>query len=180
MVYVPTTYQISPLSCHYYASSVYFCTTNRNNMKIILTGATGFVGEGILLACLDREEVEKVLSVSRRPCEISHPKLEEYIVEDFMTLPVDDPKLQGYDACFFCAGKSNIGMSKDDYYHLSYEIRCTLRRLLVRSESLSLSMSVVLEQVKHLASSGRRRRLKRSAICETYPLRQLTDFVRLV
>ena len=87
-------------------------------MKIILTGATGFVGEGILLACLDRPEVEKVLSVSRRPCEISHPKLEEYIVEDFMTLPVDDPKLQGYDACFFCAGKSNIGMSKDEMEYL--------------------------------------------------------------
>ena len=63
-----------------------------------------------------------MLSVSRRPCEISHPKLEEYIVEDFMTLPIADPKLQGYDACFFCAGKSNIGMSKEDYYHLSYEI----------------------------------------------------------
>ena len=39
-----------------------------------------------------------MLSVSRRPCEIAHPKLEEYIVEDFITLPVDDPKLQGYDA----------------------------------------------------------------------------------
>ena len=63
-----------------------------------------------------------MLSVSRRPCEISHPKLEEYIVEDFMTLPIADPKLQGYYACFFCAGKSNIGMSKEDYYHLSYEI----------------------------------------------------------
>ena len=91
-------------------------------MKIILTGTTGFVGEGVLLACLDRPEVEKVLSVSRRPCEIAHPKLEEYIVEDFMTLPTDDPKLQGYDACFFCAGKSNIGMSKEDYYQLSYAI----------------------------------------------------------
>ncbi|MBQ6584943.1 MAG: hypothetical protein IIX42_07340 [Alistipes sp.] len=91
-------------------------------MKIILTGATGFVGEGVLLACLDREDIEKVLSVSRRPCKISHPKLEEYIVGDFMSLPTNDPKLQGYDACFFCAGKSNIGMSKEDYYHLSYEI----------------------------------------------------------
>ena len=39
-----------------------------------------------------------------------------------MTLPIDDPKLQGYDACFFCAGKSNICMSKEEYYHLSYEI----------------------------------------------------------
>lgn len=48
-------------------------------MKIILTGATGFVGEGILLAYLDRPEVEKVLSVSRRPCGISHSEIEEYI-----------------------------------------------------------------------------------------------------
>lgn len=91
-------------------------------MKIILTGATGFVGEGILLACLDSEKVERVLSVSRRTCGITHPKLEEYIAEDFMTLPIDDPKLQGYDACLFCAGKSNIGMSREEYYHLSYEI----------------------------------------------------------
>lgn len=91
-------------------------------MKIILTGTTGFVGEGVLLACLDNPEVEKVLSVSRRQCEISHSKLEEYIVEDFMSLPTNDPKLQGYDACFFRAGKSNIGMSKEDYYHLSYNI----------------------------------------------------------
>ena len=77
-------------------------------MKIILTGATGFVGEGVLLACFDREDIEKVLSVSRRPCKISHPKLEEYIVGDFMSLPTNAPNLQGYDACFFCAGKSNI------------------------------------------------------------------------
>ena len=91
-------------------------------MKIILTGATGYVGEGVLLSLLQTSEVEKVLSVSRRPCEISHEKLEEYIVADFMDLPENDPKLQGYDACFFCAGKSNIGMSKEDYYHLSYEI----------------------------------------------------------
>lgn len=91
-------------------------------MKVIITGATGFVGKGVLLSCLQRPDVDRVLSVSRRPCEITHPKLEEYIVEDFMTLPHDDPKLRGYDACFFCAGKSNIGMSREAYFHLSYEI----------------------------------------------------------
>lgn len=91
-------------------------------MKVILTGATGFVGEGVLLALLERDDIEKVLSVSRRPCEITHPKLEEYIVDDFMLLPYSDPKLQGYDACLFCAGKSNFGLSREQYYHLSYEI----------------------------------------------------------
>ena len=91
-------------------------------MRVILTGATGFVGEGVLLSLLQRTDIEKVLSVSRRSCEISHPKLEEYIVADFMDLPANDPKLQGYDACFFCAGKSNFGMSREQYYHLSYQI----------------------------------------------------------
>ena len=75
-----------------------------------------------MLACLDNPEIEKVLSVSRRPCGHSHPKLEEYIVPDFMALEAGDPKLQGYDACFFCAGKSNFGMSRKEYYHLSYKI----------------------------------------------------------
>lgn len=80
------------------------------------------MGEGVLLSLLQRADIEKVLSVSRRSCEISHPKLEEYIVADFMDLPANDPKLQGYDACFFCAGKSNFGMSRKEYYHLSYQI----------------------------------------------------------
>lgn len=91
-------------------------------MRVILTGATGFVGEGVLLSLLQRADIEKVLSVSRRSCEINHPKLEEYIVADFMDLPANDPKLQGYDACFFCAGKSNFGLSREQYYHLSYQI----------------------------------------------------------
>lgn len=91
-------------------------------MRVILTGATGFVGEGVLLSLLQRTDIEKVMSVSRRSCEINHPKLEEYIVADFMDLPSNDPKLQGYDACFFCAGKSNFGLSREQYYHLSYQI----------------------------------------------------------
>lgn len=91
-------------------------------MRVILTGATGFVGEGVLLSLLQRTDIEKVMSVSRRSCEINHPKLEEYIVADFMDLPANDPKLQGYDACFFCAGKSNFGLSREQYYHLSYQI----------------------------------------------------------
>lgn len=80
------------------------------------------MGEGVLLSLLQRTDIEKVLSVSRRSCEINHPKLEEYIVADFMDLPSNDPKLQGYDACFFCAGKSNFGLSREQYYHLSYQI----------------------------------------------------------
>lgn len=91
-------------------------------MQIIITGATGYVGEGVMLECLNNPEVEKVLSVSRRPSGHSHPKLEEYIVEDFMTLKVGDPKLQGYDAVFFIAGISSVGVKEEQYKIISHDI----------------------------------------------------------
>lgn len=91
-------------------------------MKVIITGTTGYVGEGVMLACLDNPEIEKVLSVSRRTCGHSHPKLEEYIVPDFMELPAGDPKLQGYDAVFFIAGISSVGLKEEQYVGISHDI----------------------------------------------------------
>ena len=70
-------------------------------MKIILTGATGYVGEGTLLELLKVDAVEKVLSVSRKPTSIKHEKLEEYLVPDFMQLKEGDEHFKGYDAAFF-------------------------------------------------------------------------------
>ena len=90
-------------------------------MKIILTGATGMIGEGILLECLQDERVHEILSVSRKPSGKSHPKLSEYIVAEFLDLPENDSKLQGYDACFFCAGVSSVGMEKPLYEKLTYD-----------------------------------------------------------
>jgi NAD dependent epimerase/dehydratase family enzyme len=62
-------------------------------MKIIITGSTGMVGEGILLECLQMQQVTEVLSVSRKPCGISHPKLTEYLVADFLSINLNDEKL---------------------------------------------------------------------------------------
>ena len=73
-------------------------------MKIIITGTTGYVGEGVMLACLDNPEIEKVLSVSRRPCGHTHPKL------------------QGYDAVFFIAGISSVGLKEEQYVGISHDI----------------------------------------------------------
>src|SRR5262249_40926977 len=80
-------------------------------MRIILTGVTGMVGEGVLLECLENDSVEKVLSVSRRPTDHAHPKLEQLLVPDFRKTSDVEAKLTGYDACFYCAGVSSIGMS---------------------------------------------------------------------
>ncbi|MBS7363571.1 MAG: hypothetical protein KIH03_07145 [Paludibacteraceae bacterium] len=91
-------------------------------MKIILTGATGYVGEGTLLELLKIDSVDKVLSVSRKPTGIVHPKLEEYIVPDFMQLAADDEHFKGYDAVFFIAGITSVGTPQDVYVHISQEI----------------------------------------------------------
>lgn len=91
-------------------------------MKIILTGATGYVGEGTLLELLKIDSVDKVLSVSRKPTGIVHPKLEEYIVPDFMQLAADDEHFKGYDAVFFIAGITSVGTPQDVYVRISQKI----------------------------------------------------------
>lgn len=79
------------------------------------------IGEGILLECLSLPQVTEILGVSRKPSGIKHPKLTEYIVSDFLTLDGADPKLKGYDACFFCAGISSVGMNMEDYRRITYD-----------------------------------------------------------
>lgn len=90
-------------------------------MKVIITGATGMVGEGVLLECLENVAVKKVLMVNRKPSPISHPKLEELIVPDFMKPEQHAAALTGYDACFYCAGISSVGMNEADYTRITYD-----------------------------------------------------------
>jgi uncharacterized protein YbjT (DUF2867 family) len=90
-------------------------------VKVIITGATGMVGEGVLFECLDHPDVKEVLVVSRRHYDATHPKLKELIVPDFLKLDDVTRELTGYDACFFCAGVSSVGMSEPDYTHLTYD-----------------------------------------------------------
>ena len=72
------------------------------SIKAIITGATGMVGEGVLLECLNSPEVEQVLVINRKPGGIAHPNLREIIHSDFFDLSPIEPELKGYDACFFC------------------------------------------------------------------------------
>src|SRR5688572_19088486 len=90
-------------------------------MKVIITGTTGMVGEGVLLECLAHPQITEVLSVSRKPTGMTHPKLKEYIVPDFLSLKETDEKLTGYDACFFCAGVSSLGMKEPEYTRFTYD-----------------------------------------------------------
>jgi uncharacterized protein YbjT (DUF2867 family) len=90
-------------------------------IKVIITGATGMVGEGVLFECLQNEKVAEVLIISRRHYEMQHPKLRELIVPDFFKLDRFADNIKGYDACFFCAGVSSIGKKEEQFTHLTYD-----------------------------------------------------------
>lgn len=92
----------------------------KEKFRVMVTGATGMVGEGVLLECLASPEVEHVLVVGRRPYGTKHPKLEECIVKDFQDLAGVEKQLTGYDACFYCAGVSSAGMSEADYTKITF------------------------------------------------------------
>jgi nucleoside-diphosphate-sugar epimerase len=92
-----------------------------NSIKIILTGATGMVGEGVLMECLENPNISEILSVSRKPSGKKHAKLKEYIVSDFLKIDLNDENFKGYDACFFCAGISSVGMNEADYTKITYD-----------------------------------------------------------
>ncbi|GAB3988183.1 epimerase [Spirosoma daeguense] len=90
-------------------------------LRIILTGASGFVGEGVLLACLEHPEVKEVLMVNRRSVDIVHPRLKELIVPNFMNLSMFQAAMTGYNACFYCAGISSVGTNEADYTRITYD-----------------------------------------------------------
>jgi uncharacterized protein YbjT (DUF2867 family) len=100
--------------------------------KVILTGATGMVGEGVLLACLAHPAVEQVLVVGRRPYPGRHPKLRQCIVPDFMDLAGVEHQFLGYDACFYCAGVSSAGMSEPGYSRVTHDVTLHFARTLAR------------------------------------------------
>ena len=102
------------------------------SQRIILTGATGMVGEGVLLTLLGQPGVEAVLSISRQPSGHQHPKLRELLVPDFFNLAASEPELAGYTACFFCAGVSSVGKKEAEYTHLTYDLTLHFARTLVR------------------------------------------------
>jgi uncharacterized protein YbjT (DUF2867 family) len=101
-------------------------------MKVILFGATGMVGQGVLRECLLDPEVETVLAVGRSPTGQRHAKLREIVHQDFLDYSAIESQLAGYDACFFCLGVSSVGMDEERYRHLTYDITLAAARMLAK------------------------------------------------
>jgi uncharacterized protein YbjT (DUF2867 family) len=90
------------------------------------------VGEGVLLQSLDSPAVEQVLLLTRRPYGLVHPKLTQVLLPDFFDIESTSADLRGYDACFFCAGVSSLGMSEADYTRATYDLTLHVAGVLAR------------------------------------------------
>jgi uncharacterized protein YbjT (DUF2867 family) len=101
-------------------------------VNVLLFGATGMVGQGVLRECLLDPGVDRVLAVGRSAIGRTAPKLRELIVPDVADLSGIEAELAGYDACFFCLGVSSIGMAEPQYTRLTYDLTLAVARTVAR------------------------------------------------
>jgi uncharacterized protein YbjT (DUF2867 family) len=99
-------------------------------MKVVILGATGMVGQGVLRECLLDPDVESVLAIVRRSSLPQHDKLREIVQHDLSDLSAIEARLSGYDACFFCLGVSAVGMNEEAYRRLTYDLTVSVARTL--------------------------------------------------
>ena len=102
-------------------------------MKVLLFGASGMVGQGVLRECLLDSDVASVVTVVRKPTGRKHEKLREIVQPDLATLASLETRLTGFDACFFCAGVSALGMSEEQYTLVTYDLTLGVARTLLRA-----------------------------------------------
>lgn len=123
-------------------------------MRVILFGATGMVGQGVLLECLDDPGVEAILSIGRRPLGMEAGKLRELLLPDPGALDPHRADLRGFDACFFCLGVSSAGMKEAAYRRLTYDLTIQAAEVLL-AENPELVFCYVSGQGTDSSAAGR-------------------------
>ncbi len=91
-------------------------------LNVIITGATGMVGEGVLYECLNHPQIGKILVITRKTTGYSDPKLTEIIHADFSDISALGDIIKGYNACYFCLGVTSLGKKEDEYTRLTYTL----------------------------------------------------------
>jgi uncharacterized protein YbjT (DUF2867 family) len=89
-------------------------------MKVLIFGATGMVGQGVLLECLRDTDVELVVTLGRTATGVRDPKVREIVHRDLLNYGGMEDSLAGFDACFFCLGVASSGMKEADYERVTY------------------------------------------------------------
>jgi uncharacterized protein YbjT (DUF2867 family) len=101
-------------------------------VNVIIFGATGMVGQGVLRECLAATDVARVLTVGRTPTGVKHPKLQELVHAEMWDYSNVEAELTDYDACFFCIGVTSSTMNEKQYTHLTYDMTMAVANTLAR------------------------------------------------
>ncbi|MDR8391650.1 NAD-dependent epimerase/dehydratase family protein [Aliifodinibius sp. S!AR15-10] len=90
--------------------------------NVLITGATGMVGKGVLLECIQHPQIESITLISRSPVDIESPKIKQVLLEDFMEMGTVKDQLGHIDGCFHCMGVSSVGISEEKYTKLTFKV----------------------------------------------------------
>jgi uncharacterized protein YbjT (DUF2867 family) len=101
-------------------------------MKVLIFGATGMVGQGVLRECLLAPDVQSVVAVGRSATGQQHARLRDLVHKDMYDYSAIEPQLQGFDACFFCLGVSSVGMKEPEYKRITYDLTLAAATVLAR------------------------------------------------
>ena len=101
-------------------------------MRVVLFGASGMIGQGVLRECLLDPGIKAILSIGRSKTGQQHPKLREIVHADLTDLSAVESDLKGLDACFFCLGVSSAGMSEAEYRRVTYDFTLAAAKTLAR------------------------------------------------
>ena len=104
-------------------------------MNVLLFGATGMVGQGVLRECLLDPDVDSVVAIGRSPSGRLHSKLREILHGDFTDYKAIESQLRGFDACFFCLGITSAGKTEEQYTRITYDITLSAAETLARLNS---------------------------------------------
>ncbi len=109
--------------------------TDNSSIKAVITGATGMVGDGLLLECLSNSNVTEVLVIGRKPCGRVHPKLKEIVHSNMYDISPLADQLTGYNACFFCLGTTSVGKSEEEYAKITRTLAVDFAKTLLEKNS---------------------------------------------
>lgn len=101
-----------------------------NKLNVIITGATGMIGEGVLFECINHPLIDKILVITRKPTGYKHPMLTEIQHYDFSDISSLSEQLKGYNTCYFCLGVTSVGKNEVDYTQLTYTLTLNFARTL--------------------------------------------------
>jgi uncharacterized protein YbjT (DUF2867 family) len=101
-------------------------------MRVLIFGATGMVGQGVLRECLRAPDVEVVTAIGRSAFGACNPKLREIVHAEMGNLAAVEDELAGFDTCFFSLGVSSSGMKEADYERITYGLTLAAAETLSR------------------------------------------------